>query len=194
MKTIEIKGVKRDAFGKKGSKSIRKAGLVPCVIYGCKENIHFSVEESQLRDLIYTPNSYIIHFYIDGEQAIGVMREVQVHPVKDNVLHVDFYHVDHTKPVAIDIPVKLTGISEGVRQGGKLMLSKRKLRVSGIIDNLPDTLDIDITNLQLGKSVFVNDVKFDGLTILTPGTTAICAVRMTRAARGAANAAAAEAK
>ncbi|MDE7356061.1 MAG: 50S ribosomal protein L25, partial [Rikenellaceae bacterium] len=92
-------------------------------------------------------------------------------------------------PVAIDIPVRLTGVSEGVRQGGKMMLSKRKLKVSGMLDKLTDTLDIDVTNLQLGKSIFVSDVKFDGLTILTPATTAICAVKMTRAARGAAAAA-----
>ena len=190
MQTLEIKAVKREAFGKKESKAVRAAGLVPCVLYGEGETIHFSVEEKALKSLIYTPNSFIIEFDIDGKKEKGVMREVQYHPVKDNVLHIDFYRVIPGKPVAIDIPVRLTGNSEGVKQGGKLILSKRKIRVSGTIENLPDELTVDVTSLGLGKSIFVGDLKYDNLDLLTPATTAVCAVRMTRAARGAADAAA----
>lgn len=191
MKTIEIKGRKREVFGKKESKKARREGEVPCVIYGSGETVHFSVIEKDLKDLIYTPNSYIITFDIDGTKEIGVMREVQYHPVRESILHIDFYRVVEGKPVAIDIPVKLFGNSEGVKLGGKLMLSKRKIRVVGLAKDLPDTLDIDVTDLGLGKSVFVGDLSYKNLTVLTPASTAICAVKMTRAARGAAAAAAA---
>lgn len=194
METIKIAGVKRSTFGKKESKAIRKQGLVPCTIYGKGETIHFSVDAKALKPLIYTPQSYLVEFDIEGNKEVGVMREVQYHPVTDNVLHVDFYHVIPGKPIAIDIPVKLVGNSEGVKQGGKLILSKRKLRVSADMEHLPDTLDVDVTSLGLGKSIFVGDLKFDNLTLLTPATTAVCAVKMTRAARGAAAAAAAEGK
>ena len=189
MQTIKMNAAKRETFGKKESKIARKAGLVPCAIYGNGETLHFSIPESELKQIIYTPNSYIIEFDIDGHTEHGVMREVQYHPVKDNVLHIDFYRVVPGKPVAIDIPVKLTGVSEGVKMGGKLILSKRKLRVSGAAEFLPDELVVDVTTLELGKSIFVGDLKYDHLTILTPATTAVCAVKMTRAARGAAAAA-----
>lgn len=194
METIKIKGSKRSDFGKKESKRLRSEGMVPCVIYGNGETVHFSVNEKDFKPLIFTPKSYLVEFDIDGQKEVGVMREIQYHPVKDNILHVDFYHVIPGKPIVIDIPVKLTGNSEGVRQGGKLILSKRKVRVSATMDNLPDELVVDVTSLGLGKSIFVGDLSYDNVTILTPATTAICAVKMTRAARGAAAAAAAEAK
>ena len=194
MQTIKLNAVKRNTFGKKESKVARREGLVPCSIYGNGDTLHFSIPESELKQIIYTPNSYIIEFNIDGHTEHGVMREVQYHPVKDCVLHIDFYRVVPGKPVAIDIPVKLTGVAEGVKMGGKLIMSKRKLRVSGAIEFLPDELTIDVTSLELGKSVFVGDLKYEHLTILTPATTAICAVKMPRAARGAAAAAAAAGK
>jgi large subunit ribosomal protein L25 len=121
------------------------------------------------------------------EQA--VMREVQYHPVREQILHIDFFRVINGKPVVVDIPVNLVGSSEGVKVGGKLTLSKRKLTVSGLAEHLPDELVIDVTTLELGKSIFVGDLKFDNLTLLNSPSTAICAVKMTRAARGAAAAA-----
>lgn len=186
MKTIEIKGYKRSDYGKKGTKAVRREAKVPCVAYGNGDPVHFSIDETELRHIIYTPNSYIIDINLDGKIETLVMREVQYHPVKDNVLHIDFYRVSKEKPFAIDIPIKLIGVSEGVKQGGKMMLSKRSLRVVGKAADLPDTLDINVASLELGKSIFVSDVDIKGLTILTPASTAICAVRMTRAARGAA--------
>ena len=190
METVKIAGVKRDAFGKKESKTVRKEGMVPCVIYGNGEKtIHFAVDARALKPLIYTPQSYLVEFDIDGKKEVGVMREVQFHPVKDTVLHVDFFHVVPGKPIAIDVPVRLSGNSEGVKQGGKLILSKRKVRISATMENLPDEIVVDVTSLGLGKSIFVGDLKYDNITILTPATTAICAVKMTRAARGAAAAA-----
>lgn len=186
MQTIELKAVKRDIFGKKESKKIRQEGQIPCVIYGNGLTIHFSVDEKEVKPLIYTPNSYIVEFDIDGKKETGVIREIQYHPVREEILHMDFFHVIPGKPIVIDIPVKLTGVSEGVKQGGKLILSKRKIRVTGTMDKLPNELVVDVTSLALGKSVFVGDLSFDGLTLLTPASTAVCAVKMTRAARGAA--------
>lgn len=192
METIKIAGVKRGVFGKKESKSVRKEGLIPCVIYGNGETVHFAIDEKTVKPLIYTPNSYLVEFDIEGTTEVGVMREVQYHPVNDNILHIDFYHVVPGKPISIDIPVKLVGNSEGVKQGGKLAISKRKIRVSATMENLPDELVIDVTNLGLGKSIFVGDLNYENVALLTPATTAICAVKMTRAARGAAAAAAAK--
>ena len=190
MKTIELKAAKRDVFGKKESKKDRRAEMVPCALYGNGETVHFTVGMKEIKPLIYTQNSYIVELDIDGAKEKAVMREVQFHPVKEEVLHIDFYRVVEHKEVAIDVPVRLVGNSAGVKLGGKLILSKRKLRIKGAIENLPDELTIDVTNLELGKSIFVGDLKYDNLTLLTPATTAVCAVRMTRAARGAADAAA----
>ncbi|MEG0467765.1 MAG: 50S ribosomal protein L25/general stress protein Ctc [Mucinivorans sp.] len=186
MQHIEIPAKPRTDFGKKATTVIRNAGGVPCVIYGDGQTIHFSVEKTDLKKLIYTPQSYIVVFDIDGKKHHVVMREVQYNPVTDEPIHIDFYRVTNGKPITIDLPVRLVGTSVGVRQGGKLALSKRKLRVSALEENLPDAVEVDINQLELGKSIFVGDVHIKDLTILTPATTAICAVRVTRAARGAA--------
>ncbi len=189
MKILELKATKRDAFGKKETKAVRRQAQIPCVIYGGGETVHFSVDEKEVRPLIYTPNSYIVEFDIEGKKEIGVIRQAQFHPVREEILHIDFTRVIPGKPVSIDIPVRLTGNSEGVKLGGKLALSKRKIHVSGLVENLPDELVVDVTALELGKSIFVGDLSFDNLTLLTPASTAVCAVKMTRAARGAAAAA-----
>lgn len=191
METIRINGAKREVFGKKGSKGVRREGMVPAVVYGGHEEpVHFSLNEKELKPLLFTPNSYIVELDIDGKKEMAVLRDVQYHPVKDYPMHIDFFRVLPGKPVAIDVPVKIVGNSEGVKLGGKLTVQKRKLRVSGMVENLPDSLEIDITDLGIGKSIFVGDLKYDGLTLLTPATTSVCAVIMTRAARGAAAAAA----
>ena len=191
MKTIQVKGVKRTDFGKKGSKDIRREDRIPAILYGGKgEPIHFSVDARDMKPLIYSPNSYIVEFEIDGKKEKGVMREVQYHPVKDYPMHIDFFRVTPGELVAIDIPVKITGNSEGVKAGGKLTVTKRKLRASGLEENLPDELVVDITNLGIGKSIFVGDLSYDNLTLLNPASTSVCAVIITRAARGAAAAAA----
>ena len=186
MKTLEIKATKRDGFGKKAAKAYRRESLIPCVIYGGGEETAFTVDTKSVKPLIYSPNSYVVEINIDGKVETAVMREVQFHPVREEILHIDFYRVQEGKPVAIDVPVRLTGNSEGVKAGGKLVLSKRKIRVSGMVENLPDELVIDITTLGVGKSIFVGDLQYENLTMLTPATTAVCAVRVTRASRGAA--------
>ena len=186
MKKIGIKATKRDLFGKKESKRIRREEQVPCVVYGGGDTVHFSVVTKDLKPLIYSPASHIVELDIEGKKELAVLREAQFHPVREEILHLDFLRVVPGKHVTIEIPVALTGSSEGVKQGGKLILNKRKLTVSGLLEKLPDELTIDISALELGKSIFVGDLSFDGLTILTPATTAVCAVRSTRAARDAA--------
>lgn len=190
MKHLEIKAKNRTDYGKKATAQVRREGLVPCIVYGEGETVHFSVEKSDLKALIFTPQSYIVNFDIEGQKEVAVMREIQYHPVSDEPLHIDFFRVVKNKPISMDIPVETAGNSDGVKQGGKLFLAKRKLRVQATEENLPDVITVDITNLSLGKSIFVSDITLENITILTPATTAVCAVRMTRAARGAAAAAA----
>ena len=186
MKTIQIKAVKRDDFGKKATKAFRREGLIPCILYGGGQNETFAIDVKAVKPLIYTPNSYIVELDIDGKIEKAVMREVQYHPVREQILHIDFYRVQEGKPVAIQIPVRLTGNAEGVKIGGKLALSARKLTVSGMIENLPDELVVDVTPLKVGQTIFVGDLVFENLKFLTPATTAVCAVRVTRASRAAA--------
>ncbi|MEG1937341.1 MAG: 50S ribosomal protein L25/general stress protein Ctc [Rikenellaceae bacterium] len=186
MKTLEFKATKREAGGKKGAKALRVAGLVPCVIYGGGENIHFSVSEKEIKTLIYTPLSHIVDFDIDGKHEKVVMRDVQYHPVREEILHIDFYRIQEGKPLVMEVPIELIGAAQGVKEGGKLSLSKRKVFISGLVENLPDTVEVDVTNMKLGGSIFVGDLVSDKYSFVTPASTAICAVRMTRAAIGAA--------
>ncbi len=183
MKTLEVKAVKRAEFGKKAAKAFRREGLIPCVIYGGSEEIAFTVDAKEIKPLIYTPNSYIVELNFDGKIEKAVMREVQFHPVREQILHIDFYRVQEGKPVAISIPVRLSGTAEGVKIGGKLALSARKLMVKAMVDQLPDEIVVDVTPLQVGQTIFVGDLKQENVTFVTPATTAVCAVRGTRASR-----------
>ena len=173
MQTLKIEATPRADFGKKASRAIRREGQVPCVLYGGGETVSFSVDAKALKPLIYTPNSYIVELTIGGKTEKAVMREVQFHPVREEILHIDFYRVQE-------------GNAEGVKVGGKLVLSTRKIFVSGPVDKLPDEITVDVTTLGVGKTIFVGDLKSDDLKFLTPATTAVCAVRVTRASRGAA--------
>ncbi len=196
MKTIELKGALRASLTKAAVNQLRNNGEVPCVLYGKDaENVHFAVVARELKDLVYTPNAYLVKLNIDGKAYTAVMREIQFHPVTDAILHIDFYTVNEDRPVTIDVPVVIEGNSEGVRAGGKLQLVTRRLKVSALSKDLPDTLPVDISNLQLGKTIVVGDLSYPNVTILNPKVTIICAVKMTRAAIGQqAQAAAAEKK
>ena len=179
MKTISVKAVKRADFGKKAAKAVRREGMIPCVLCGNGETVTFSVDPREIKPLIYTPNSYIVEFDFDGSKEQAVLREAQFHPVREEILHLDFYRVAAGKPVSIAIPVRLTGNAEGVKVGGKLT-------VSALVENLPDEIVVDVTPLGVGKTIFVGDLQFENLRFVTPATTAVCAVRVTRASRGAA--------
>ena len=185
MQTIQINGTARNDFGKKFAKAARREGQVPCIVYGGGEEIAFSVDAKELGQLIYTPNSYIIEINIDGKIVKTVMREVQFHPVREQILHVDFYRIQEGKPVAVNVPVRLTGNAEGVKIGGKLALSARKLTVKGLVEYIPDEIVVDVTPLKVGQTIFVGDLQHENLTFMTPATTAVCAVRVTRASRAA---------
>lgn len=185
MQTLNLTAVVRNDFGKAAAKAVRRQGMIPCSLCGNGETVSFSVDTKAVKPLIYTPNSYIVEIDFDGKVEKAVMREVQFHPVREEILHIDFYRVAEGKPVAITVPVRLTGNAEGVKVGGKLALSARKLTVSGMLDKLPDEIVVDVTPLGVGKTIFVGDLAFDGLKFLTPATTAVCAVRVTRASRGA---------
>lgn len=181
METLQINGAVRQSFGKKAAKDARREGLIPCVVYGNGETVSFTVDAKDIKPLIYTPNSYLVELNLDGKVLMSVMREVQYHPLTDTAMHIDFFAITEGKPIAIDIPVRITGNSEGVKQGGKLTLSKRKIRISALMENLPDEIIVDITNMKLGSSTFVGDIQQENVTMLTPATTAICAVKATRA-------------
>jgi len=192
MKTISLKGNPREITRKSETKAMRRGNQIPCVLYGQGvQNVHFSVYDRDLLQITNTPNSYIIELNIEGKVYNAVYHTAQFHPVTDEPLHVDFLAVNETKPVVINVPVLVTGNSEGVRQGGKLILNARKLKISAKMSDLPDSISVDVTNLAIGKSIAAGDVKIDNVQILTPKTTIICAVKMTRAAIGAAAAAAA---
>ena len=186
MQTIQLKAVARPDFGKAAAKAVRRQGMIPCSLCGNGETVSFSVDAKAVKPLIYTPNSFIVEFDFDGKTEKAVMREVQFHPVREEILHIDFYRIIDGKPVAIAVPVRLSGTAEVVKVGGKLALSARKLTVSGMLDKLPDEIVVDVTSLGVGKTIFVGDLQYEGLKFLTPATAAVCAVRVTRASRGAA--------
>ena len=200
MKEFDLKGQKRETVGKKATKQLRKEGLVPCNLYGEKigedgkpEALAFTIPATDLRKVVYTPHIYVLNIDIDGVKHTAIMKELQFHPVTDALLHIDFYEVNDAKPITIGIPVRLNGLAQGVRDGGRINLSIRKINVSAPYKVIPEHLDIDVTNLQLGKSIKVGDLQFEGLTLATPAEVVVCSVKATRASRSAAAAAAAEA-
>ena len=197
MKQIAISGTSRSALGKKATKEVRKNGHVPCVLYGEKKDengvpvsIHFEVDEKEINKLIYTPHIYLVDITIDGVDHKAILKEVQFHPVKDNVLHVDFFEVHAEKPIVMGVPVVAKGLADGVRAGGRLMMMVRKLQVRALYEAIPEKLEVDVTSLQLGKSIKAGNLSFEGLELVTPKEVIVCTVKMTRAAMGAAAAAA----
>ncbi len=186
MQHIELKGQVREAGNKAAVKAIRRAGLVPCNIYGLGiENVLFTIDAQDLKNLTHTPNSYIVDLELGDKKMFAVLHEVQYHPVSDEALHVDFLAVSEEKPVTIEVPVKVVGHSEGVKMGGKLLVSSRKLRVSAMMNNLPDVLEVDSTHLMIGKQIVAGDLNYEGVTIVSPKATIICSVRPTRATQQA---------
>ncbi len=186
MQHIELKGQVREAGNKAAVKAIRRAGQVPCNIYGLGiENVLFTIDAQDLKNLTHTPNSYIVDLELGDKKMYAVLHEVQYHPVSDEALHVYFLAVSEEKPVTIEVPVKVVGHSEGVKMGGKLLVSSRKLRVSAMMNNLPDVLEVDSTHLMIGKQIVAGDLNYEGVTIVSPKATIICSVRPTRATQQA---------
>ena len=195
MESIALKASLRTETGKKSSKAIRAGENIPCVLYGGKKNINFLATESEFRHLIFTPHVYIVNIDIDGKTHNAVIKDLQFHPVTDKLLHADFYEVSDKKPITIDIPVKITGSSIGVREGGKLMMNRRKVHVKGFPKNIPAEIEIDITELGIGKSIRAGEIESGGkFNVVLPKETPIVSVHITRAAAAAAQEAAKQEK
>ena len=197
MLEINLSGKKRTETGKKASKEMRKEGFIPCNLYGEKKNengapeaLAFAIPFAELRKAVYTPNIYVINLNIDGEAHIAIMKEIQFHPVTDAILHVDFFEITPEKPITVGIPVNLVGLAAGVRLGGRMSLSIRQIKVTAPYTQIPEKLDIDVTNLEIGKSIKVGNLSYEGLELVTPAEVVVCSVKMTRAAQAAAAAAA----
>jgi len=187
MKTFDLKGEIRDDFGKKAARAYRREELIPCVVYGGhnEENVNFVVKNSDVRNLIYTSEIYLVNLDLGEKKMQAILREIQFHPVKDSILHIDFLHVFENVPVEIEIPVRLDGLAEGVRAGGKLSLDMRKLKVRALPDKLPEELVVNVENLGLGKSIQVGELDFEGIELLNAKNAVVCRVQLTRAAKAA---------
>lgn len=185
MKTYELTGSVRTELGKKATKACRAAQNVPCVLYGGAENLNFTAKFSDLRKLIYTPEVYVVDLTIGTKKTQAVVKELQFHPVNDSVMHIDFLEVSAAKPVMVEVPVKLTGLAEGVKAGGKLSLEMRKMKVKGIYTEIPENIVIDVTALGLGKKIQVADVQVEKLQLMNAKNAIVAQVKMTRASRDA---------
>ena len=197
MKSSDITGSLRTETGKKATHALRKNSQVPCVLYGMKKDENglpvatpFTVTVEGLRKLVYTPHIYVVNLNIDGQVYNAIMKDIQFHPVTDAILHVDFYQINEENPIVMEVPVQLDGLAEGVRAGGKLVLQIRKLKVKALYNNMPERVVINVTNLGLGKTIKVGELHYDNMEILNAKEAVVCAVKLTRAARGAQAAAA----
>ncbi|MDR0824152.1 MAG: 50S ribosomal protein L25/general stress protein Ctc [Prevotella sp.] len=186
MKTFELAGELRNDLGKKATKAFRKEEKIPAVIYGGenKDAIHLTVTNSDVRKLIYTPEIFLVDLTVGKDNYKAILKDVQVHPVTDAILHLDFLHVSENAPIVIDVPVVLDGLADGVKAGGKLSLDLRKLKVKALYNKIPEKVHIDVTNLALGKSIQIGELHYEGLELLNAKNAVVCRVQLTRAARG----------
>ena len=183
MKSITINGSKRESVGKKATKALRNAGMVPCVLYGEKNPVHFTAKELDFSKLVYTPNAHTVVLKLDGKTTVNaILQDIQFHPVSDRILHVDFYELKNDKEISMNIPVELIGAAPGVLiSGGRLLLNKRKLRVKALPSNLPDNIVVDISELEIGNKLYTSSIKSEKFSFVHPDNTVICQVRTSRA-------------
>ena len=182
MKSITINGSKRESVGKLATKALRNAGEVPCVLYGGEAPVHFAADERAFAKLVYTPNAHTVVVDLgDNGTFNAILQDIQFHPVSDKILHIDFYQLFDDKEVSMDIPVVLKGAAPGVlNSGGVLSRNKRKLRVRAIPTNLPDTIEADISGLELGNKLYVTELANEAFKFLHPDNTVVCQVRTSR--------------
>jgi large subunit ribosomal protein L25 len=183
MKSITISGSKRESVGKKATKALRNAGLVPCVIYGGDETVHFAAEEKAFKNLVYTPDAHLVIIDLgkDGQYK-AIAQDLQWHPVKELLLHADFYQIFDDKPVTMEVPVRTTGTSRGVLNGGVLRRNNRKLRVKSLPDNLPDYITIDISDMKIGHKKYVRDLRVDEYDIMHTDNIVVVMIKTSRTA------------
>ena len=194
MKSITINGSERESVGKVATKALRNAGMVPCVLYGGKEPVHFSAEEKAFKNLVYTPNAHTVAIELGAKKFNAILQDIQVHPVSDKILHIDFYELHDDKEVTMEVPVKITGVSPGVLLGGVLRLNQRRLKVKALPKNLPDFVEANISELEMGNKLYVTKLVTDNFKLLHPDNTVVAQVRISRAAMKAAQEAAKAAK
>ncbi len=194
MKSITIKGSERESVGKVATKALRNAGAVPCVLYGGNQPVHFSADERAFKTLVYTPNAHTVVIDLGEKTFNAVLQDIQVHPVTDKILHIDFFQLFDDKEITMEVPVKITGVSPGVLLGGDLRLNTRRLKVKALPKNLPDNIEANISELQMGNKLYVTKLVSDKYKLLHPDNTVVCQVRISRAAMKAAQEAAKAAK
>ncbi len=190
MKSITIKGSERENVGKKATKAVRDAGAVPCVIYGGNQPVHFSAEEKEFKNLVYTPNAHTVVIDLGGKKHNAILQDIQVHPVSDRILHIDFFELKDDKEIIMEVPVKVTGTSPGVLLGGVLNLNQRRLKVKALPKNLPDFVEANISELQMGNKLYVTKLETPNFKLMHPDNTVVCQVKISRAAMKAAQEAA----
>jgi large subunit ribosomal protein L25 len=194
MKSITIKGSERESVGKVATKALRNAGAVPCVLYGGNQPVHFSADEKAFKSLVYTPNAHTVVIDLGKENYNAVLQDIQVHPVSDKILHIDFFQLNENKEITMEVPVKIVGTSPGVLLGGDLRLNQRRLKVKALPKNLPDFVEANISELQMGNKLYVTKVETKDFKLMHPDNTVICQVKISRAAMKAAQEAAKAAK
>jgi large subunit ribosomal protein L25 len=195
MKSITIKGSERENVGKKATKAVRDAGMVPCVIYGGSQPVHFAADERAFKNLVYTPNAHTVVIELEsGKKVDCILQDIQFHPVSDKILHIDFFNLDEKKEIVMEVPVKVTGTSPGVLLGGVLRLNQRRLKVKALPKNLPDFVEANITPLEMGNKLYVTKIPTNNFKLMHPDNTVVCQVRISRAAMKAAQEAAKAAK
>ena len=182
MKTAQLSGSARTNVGKKDAAAVRNAGMVPCVLYGQGEQTHFAVKRNDIEKIVFSPEVYQVALDIEGKKAVGIIRELQQHPTKDTIQHVDFYELNEGKEVRVKLPVRITGSSRGVMAGGKLMIVFRQLQCVGLPGALPDAITLDITKLRIGQSIRVNSIEIPGVKFLDPANAVVVSVKMARGA------------
>ena len=181
MKSITIKGSQRESVGKKATKALRNAGMVPCVVYGGDNPLHFAAPELAFKNLVYTPNAHTVVVEMEnGDKVDAVLQDIQFHPVTDRIMHIDLYQLFPDKAVTMNIPVRLNGNSPGVRNGGRLLFRKRKLGIKALPGNLPDFFDVDISELKIGGNITVSSLMKDDYTIMHPENTVVVQVKSSR--------------
>jgi len=182
MKSITIKGSKRESVGKKATKALRNAEMVPCVLYGANDPVHFAAKELDFSKLVYTPNAHTVVIKTEDGEFNAVLQDIQFHPVSDRILHVDFYELNEAKEISMNIPVVIEGAAPGVlNSGGTLILNKRKLRVRALPKNLPDFITADISGLELGNKLYTAQLQAEDYNFLHPDNTVVCQVKTSRA-------------
>lgn len=181
MESISIKGSKRKSLGKADAKALRNEGLVPCIIYGGKEEVHVQIDEREFNQLIYTPNQYIVNLELDGETYAAILKDIQYHPLSDRIIHADFQELTG-RPVKTTLPIITVGQARGVLNGGRLRKVRRDVKVQGLPEEMPSFIELDITNLRIGKSIKIGDLSVPGVEFLADPNQIVVAVRMKRGA------------